>query len=1354
MIPRLSHCFFLFSLLCFLYSMPVVAQRMHLYSPDEDLSSSLVNKIIQDSRGFIWIATENGLNQFDGTRFKKFYKARTKKGSLPANYVHTIYESPDSTLFVGCIFGLVAYNRENDTFSEIPLLYKGKRVAAHITDMTELSTGHLLIATAGRGLFLYKNKDNVATSLDEITGLVGDLFISTVFEDSTHAVWIGTETKGVCRLYPSSGKVQAFRAPLISGNFVTSFLEEDDHNVLVGTIDGGVDRFDRRSESFTALTTGGGNTVAVKTLSSINGLVFAGTDGKGIWQVSGNSLIEMRGSIPVALGDGSIKVHQIMADRDGNLWLGIFQKGVMFIPRNNYKFSYFGSLEPAANPIGCECVMSVFADPDNCLWVSCDNSGLYCLDKNYRLRNHYPLPYTTMCMMRDSRGKLWAGTYAGGAFLFDGKQWSRIDQLRDRKICSLAEARNGLIFVGSLDRGLECYNPMTSQLTDCMAYLRKNPSINDNRTLNAVNALMVSADGLLWVAHYNGICCYNPETRSFKLFSDGLNILRNCVGHAILEDSHKMIWFGTSDGLYRYNPKTSDIRHISSENGLPGDVICGICEGDDGNIWVSTYHGICRISPDGSTFANFDFNDGIQGNEFTRGAYFHDEQGIIYFGGTHGISYFHPLDIAEAEAPPTPFITEVGVLGPHRTQSEGDSPFSDGYRVVRANCGNNASIRLPSEDNTVKIYFSTVTYNNPAKIRYEYRLNDKEKWITTESGQGMVTFYNLGPGSYDFEIRVAGSDAPPALLRIVIEYPWYASWWMGLIYLASLAVIAFTFYRYHIQRRTAQEEIARRRHAEEVAEAKLQLFTSFSHEIRTPMTLIIDPLHKLIKSCTDNTLLQKYNLIYRNATRVMGLVNQLMDLRKFDRGKMCLQARETDLAGFIRDVMQPFEQYASEHNISLSFKPDEEKMMGFVDLQLFDKVMMNLLSNAFKCTPDGGHIGITLSEGSDAAAAGPLRNYFEIRVADSGCGIPEEDVERIFERFFQADRSKVSGIHGTGIGLHLVRQIVSLHHGVIHAENRSDNTSGAVFIVRIPRGSSHLRDSELMKSAQQQQPVKNNEIPLPKMNWEEYGENSTGRSNGHIVIVEDDEENRNYLRKALEERYRNVAAFGSADEAYKAVIAMQQAPDLIISDIVMEGMDGITFTIKIKQNGSTNHIPVILMTGQSEPETMKRAIESGADQVIVKPFSSELLLATVHNLLANRRILQVRFASEPTPDKKAQKTSVKSADDVLMHRIADVVNKNISSPDFSVEKLAEAVGLSRAHLHRKLKELTNLSARDYIKNIRMHQAARLLTEKDMSISDVAFATGFINTSHFSSVFREFFGMTPSQYAASHSDGAV
>ena len=1354
MIMRFTLRCFLFTLLCILIPAPAFAQRMRIYSSDEDLSSSLVNKIMQDSRGFIWIATENGLNQFDGTRFKKFYKGRTNSRSLPDNYIHTVYESTDSTLFVGCINGLVVYNRGEDTFSEIPMLYRGERVTPHVTDMTELSTGHMLIATAGRGLFIYKKKENTATSLDSVTNLVGDLFISTIFEDSTHAVWIGTETKRVCRYYPSSGKVQAFRAPFISGNFVTSFLEEDDHDVLVGTIDGGIDRYDRRTESFTALTVDGGNKVAVKTLGRIDGVVFAGTDGKGLWQVSGNNLTESLCPVSVAVGTGSIKVHQIMSDRDGNLWLGIFQKGVAFIPRNKYKFSYIGTLDAAVNPIGRECVMSIFADRDNCLWVSCDNSGLYCLDKNLKLQQHYPLPYTTMCMMRDSRGKLWSGTYAGGAFIFDGGQWSRIEQLRDRKICSLAEAKNGLVFVGSLDRGLECYNPTTTQLSDCMTYLRQNNSANDNRTLNAVNALLISSDGLLWVAHYNGICCYNPDTRSFRLFSGGLNMLSNCVGHALLEDSNKSLWFGTSDGLYRYNPQTSDILHISTDNGLPNDVICGISEGDDGNIWVSTYQGICRISPDASSCTNFDFNDGLQGNEFTRGAYFRDDEGIIYFGGTRGITYFHPLDITEPASASTPFITEVGVLGPRTSGANGDNSLSDDYRVVLANCDNNASIRLPANDNTVKIFFSTVSYNNPAKIRYEYRLKDKEKWMLTEPGQGMVTFYNLGPGSYDFEIRVAGSNDTPALLKIIIDHPWYASWWMKLIYLVAIAVIVFMFYRYHIQRKEAQTEIAKRRQAEEVAEAKLQLFTSFSHEIRTPMTLIIDPMYKLMNSCTDKNLLTKYTLIYRNATRVMGLVNQLMDLRKFDRGQMRLQARETDLAGFIRDVMQPFGQYASEHNISLTFKPEEERMMGYLDLQLFDKVMMNLLSNAFKCTPDGGHINITLTVGSDSASAGPLRNYYEIRVSDSGCGIPEADMERVFERFFQANRANASGILGTGIGLHLVRQIVTLHHGVIHAENRQD-TTGAIFIIRIPRGSAHLKDSELIRSVQPSRQVKNDEFSLPKINWEDYSENNSGRRNEVIVIAEDDEENRNYLRKALEERYRNVTAFASADEAYKAIIAMKPGPDLIISDIIMDGMDGITFTRRLKHNANTNHTPVILMTGQSEPEDMKKAIESGADQLIIKPFSSELLLATIHNILVNRHILQVKFSGNQACDDKVEKISLKSADDMLMRRVMEVVNKNIASPDFSVEKLAEAVGLSRAHLHRKLKELTNLSARDFIRNIRMRQAARLLSEKNLSISDVAYATGFANTSHFSSVFKEFFGMTPSQYTADrHSEESV
>lgn len=1299
----------------------VWGQRSRLYTSDGELSSGLINKITKDSRGYIWIATENGLNLFDGTRFKTYFKERDNEHSLPSNYVHTIFETSLGRIIVGCLSGLVEYDHRTDSFSPIPLIYNGEEHPAHVMDLLELSNGEIWIATAGMGIFVLNQDENQAVSLDNVSTLIDNDFISVLFEDSAHTIWIGTEKSGLIRYYPSANTIRRYTAPSISGNLVTSITEHNGNgNVIVGTLDGGVDTYNANSESFTHIP---GPLAAVKTLAKNDGHILVGTDGQGLMEFNGTALRPAEYIYP-DVESQNLKVHQILCDNNGNIWLGLFQKGVAFVPVRRSGFLYAGKMLGQASTIGDKCITAVFADGENGLWVGSDNGGIFQLDKNGSQIRHIDIDPTVMCFMRASTGELWAGTYPSGAYVLRGDSFEPISELADRKIYSLLEISDGRIFIGSLDKGLEVFNPSTGKVINCTELSEENGYLAP-LNFNAVNALCADYAGRIWVGHYDGISCFDPSSNRFVDFDGNTNLISCCVGYTIHASANHETWLGTSDGLYLYD-KNGVTRRYSTENGLPSDLICGIAEDRAGNIWLSTYHGLARLSADRTHISSFDFGDGLQGNEFTHGAYCTDDRGMMYFGGTNGLTYFHPLDIENRRANDKLAITEVGAYnGP-----------SGNYQVLCANCSPNEKIRLSAKQNSVKIYFSTLSYDNPDKIRFEYRLREQDnKWYKTEPGQEMVTFYNLSPDTYHFDVRIEDNPNRTTSILIIVSPPWYFSWWACAVYFCLLLALIGFFFHQHRQRSRVEDEMDRTRRAEELAEAKLKLFTSFSHEIRTPMTLIIDPLRKLIDGCTNSELLATYNTIYRNASRILALVNQLMDLRKLEKGQMKLQARETDLVGFIEDVLKPFEQYAATHSINIVFTHDMDRCPCWLDLEHFDKVLMNLLSNAFKHTPSNGEIEIILTRDADS---------IHIAVQDTGHGIPAESIEHIFERFYQAGDDRTSGV-GTGIGLNLVREIVLLHHGTIEAQNRTDG-SGARFVITIPLGNSHLSKDEIL-SVQAPAPV----LPslsaagtLPETSDSTF-EKADGRNSETIVVIEDDDEIRSYIVSLLRQHYRTVMAFSTADEAYSAILRRSPAPDLIISDVMMPGTDGITFTRRLRQNANTNHIPVILLTARSGQGEMKEGIDSGADQYIPKPFNSDLLLSSVANLLSNRHMLRVKFSGSQEQDDKVNKISMKSADEVLMNKIMDAINRNISSPDFSVERLASEVGLSRAHLHRKLKELTNFSARDFIKNIRMRQAARLLAGNKLSIAQVAYAVGFANASHFSLVFKEYFGETPSQY---------
>lgn len=667
--------------------------------------------------------------------------------------------------------------------------------------------------------------------------------------------------------------------------------------------------------------------------------------------------------------------------------------------------------------------------------------------------------------------------------------------------------------------------------------------------------------------------------------------------------------------------------------------------------------------------------------------------------------------------------------------------------------------QLAHYDNTFSIIFSTLQYNNPEQISYQYKIEElSNQWLSTEPGVNRVTYNNLPPGKYTFHVRALshGNLSEIRTVKILITPPWYEMWWAYCIYVFLLGLLVLGIVNYILSRMRHRREIMKREHAEQLNEAKLQFFINISHEIRTPMTLIINPLEKLLAEKKGGEVQKTYLMIYRNAQRILRLINQLMDIRKLDKGQMFMKFRETDMVGFIDDVMLTFDYMARKKKIHFSFEHAMPQLKVWVDMNNFDKILMNIFSNAFKYTPEQGEITVSLSTGRDATRRDPLKEYFEITVTDSGIGLDREKIERIFERFYQIDNDVTKSNFGTGIGLHLSRSLVELHHGIILAENRED-APGSRFVIRIPLGSAHLRTDELEDVEALITPhavlVKPEKTDLEEVFEEEEGEEDeegkkTGKAKNRmrILIVEDEEEILSYLKEELEGDYR-IMTRKNGREAYDTILA--DTPDLVISDIMMPEMDGLSLCRKIKQNTNVNHVPVILLTAKSKPEDTMEGMATGADAYMVKPFNTELLKSTIANLLANRKLLKSKFSGAQQQEDKVQKLSMKSADEILMSKIMKVINENLSNPDLNVEMLAANVGLSRVHVHRKLKELTNLSARDFIKNIRLQQAAALLKEKKLTVSEVAYATGYTNLSHFSSSFKEVHGMSPKEYMLAH-----
>ena len=1349
-------------LLC-LVVLPLAAQTGKFYSTNNELSSSLINQIFQDKRGFIWIATEYGLNRFDGLRFSNYKHVSGDSTSIKNNYVRTLFEDSRQNLLVGCIDGLMKYDSETDTFREIPMIRAGKRVFPHITQMQKLHNGEIWVVTTGQGIFRLDEEKQQAESIDAIMRQVNYNFQSNLYEDSHYNIWIGTEGHGLICYLPDTQEVRVFRYPVINDNYVSAIGEDKYGNLFIGTQKHGLSRYEREQNRFVPVPYMGGEELSIYCLTLVDDRLLIGTDGQGLKtynRMTGKIEDYSINSAPLDFSEG--KIHTIMEDRDKNLWVGLFQKGIVLMPKQENPFEYYGNKSIHYNPIGQGCVMSIYQDSNRHLWVGADNEGIFELDaEGRRLRHYQPgnnprsMANTIMCMYEDTNGDFWLGSYTRGLAKLNRRTGECEYPLPvdNEKIFSITEDRHKNLYIATFGSGFYQYNLVTKELKHYESSKDETGDLTRNELANDwVNYIFCDSEGMIWLGHYKGISCFNPVNESFINYRKVNTLVEDRVGYVVQEDHAGNIWAGTTDGLYCFNKKTDELTCFTVADGLPNNVICGICEDEEHNMWISTYMGICKYDAKTGRYINYYAGDGLQGNEFTHGAFYKDEAGKVYFGGINGITYFQPSSIESVLKDTKVWITDFSIFN----QPVRKNTRSGRHTVIYTSVPDANMFQLAHYDNTFSIVFSTLQYNNPEQISYQYKIEElSNQWLSTEPGVNRVTYNNLLPGKYTFHVRALshGNLSEIRTVKILITPPWYEMWWAYCIYAFLFGLLVLGIVNYILSRMRHRREIMKREHAEQLNEAKLQFFINISHEIRTPMTLIINPLEKLLAEKKGGEVQKTYLMIYRNAQRILRLINQLMDIRKLDKGQMFMKFRETDMVGFIDDVMLTFDYMARKKKIHFSFEHVMPQLKVWVDMNNFDKILMNIFSNAFKYTPEQGEITVILSTGRDSTRRDPLKEYFEITVTDNGIGLDREKIERIFERFYQIDNDVTKSNFGTGIGLHLSRSLVELHHGIILAENRED-APGSRFIIRIPLGSAHLRTDELEDVEAVITPhtvlVKPEKTDLEEAFEEEEDEESkkAGKSKNRmrILIVEDEEEILSYLKEELEGDYR-IMTRKNGREAYDTILA--DTPDLVISDIMMQEMDGLSLCRKIKQNTNVNHVPVILLTAKSKPEDTMEGMATGADAYMVKPFNTELLKSTIANLIANRKLLKSKFSGAQQQEDKVQKLSMKSADEILMSKIMKVINENLSNPDLNVEMLAANVGLSRVHVHRKLKELTNLSARDFIKNIRLQQAAALLKEKKLTVSEVAYATGYTNLSHFSSSFKEVHGMSPKEYMLAH-----
>lgn len=1273
--------------------MPLAAKGItgKLYEYDK-LTNSLVTQLCQDKYGYVWIASDFGLNRFDGYHFVNYYHSSRDSLSIPYNLVRSLLSTKNGDMFIGTGKGLARYDYTTDKFHRFQ--FPGD-INPRVNSMVEMPSGDILVSTAGYGVFILNKEDMTLREEKSYSSLAHNEYLLNFFIENANTVWCVTNDNRFIRFV-----VRGDRAVSASSyhqeDLIPSKIIRDSHGELLFVMNQGVMRYapqtDRLVDAGYKLPQ---NSRVLSALCGRNGNLYLGVAGLGLCIVEkGQTLVHKEETYNGHYLLESLVISDMMEDRNGNLWFTVPHYGVFLSSKSHNQFMSLNfTLNSSRHNHGFTAITS---DGANGMYCVARHRGLCHVDMTGEVTKCNGAPDNSSTVMRDSKGRYWVGTWQS-LYLYDPVSDKSVlfDDLGQKGTPHIAEDKLGNIYISVFGQGFAVYDGRSGGLR----YYNSRTTAKEKVkfTNDWVGQMYCDHEGMMWITTSSGTWCFNPKTKKFVDLGNGDGILKDICSLSIIETKQHNIIIGTDNGVYAYDRKKRITLPLPGGEALEDMRVMGLVGDAHGDVWISTAKGIWQFDHETRKLISHVGNSGIIDNEFCSGAFCHLPNDMVVFGANSDITAFFPNVVRSSHK-----VEGKVYLTRFATTTRVENPFADEFVI-------------PWDDNRFTMEFSMLNYQNAAGISYEYRMNGG-KWIPFANNGNSLTFTKLKSGKYDIEVRATSNgwhSDDVKRLTIVVESPWYSSWTAIVIYFL-ISILLILYIGIGIRR------LQKVRFEEE----KVKLLINATHDIRSPLTLILGPLEKLksLVGKTSDTVNAKemasyVSVIERNAERLLLLVNQILDIRKIDKQQMRLKCKETDMVEFVEKSCKMFEYNAKEQGYEFTFNhPADVKIKAWIDRLHFEKVLGNLLSNAFKYTPGGGQISVDLSSDDKTMT---------LKVTDSGVGISEDKPSRLFDRFYQGAANAVSGIAGTGIGLNLARNVVEMHGGTISAANRIDGVRGACFTITLPLGNSHLKPEEIYQPVDEQ--LSSKKVIYQKCN---------------IMIVDDDEELAAYTARELCQWYR-IDVFNDGETAFKALLDGEY--DLVVSDVMMPGIDGITLLKKIKSNPRINHIPVILLTTKSEVEDQLTGIKSGADAYISKPFSCYMLHVRIDNLVDNMRRLRGKFSGAQQQSDKVEQVEAKGYYGDMMKKVMKSVNEHLSDSDFSVDVLASEVGMSRVQLHRKIKELTGVSTGKFIRNIRMEQAGRLIKEGRINVADVAYKVGFNDQTYFSTVFKQYYGVPPSEY---------
>ena len=1287
----------LFGVLCLVQMLATFsyANSGRLYTSN-DLSSSLIRCIIQDKYGFIWVGTNYGLNRFDGYNFSTYLCNPADITTIQDNEIVKLYPYSKEFLFVATNRGLYKYSYLTNSFQHIVLEKKDEKI--RVSSLIEDGKHNLLIGTAGYGAYRLDMTTGKVTRLSRKSANSVDNFFTMLFFDAEGYLWQANHTK-VLRKYKYDGKsiklVSVYEPKELFG--IRKLYATDKKGFFVAHT-GGIMRYDYASHRFSRYDFDfsahqGAGYISAATLDKYGNL-WLGTSGDGTFKIPHGS----RKAYRVELNNQSFvfdnaHISDLLIDRDGNQWYGCYMKG-LFLSNNDKNVFHPVSLDELG--AGMETISSVVGVADGLMLFVVKNHGLYLLDEKTGNTKLLQSPAGPIKVYSDFRKNVYV--YAnGGIYEYDWKHqtYQLLLPASGLSLDGMLVDAAGNMFLTSQGNGLYVWNRKSGKMTQ---YLMDDRRPHKTICNNWITDIRLDSRGRLWCATTNGVSCMDTKTGYFDIILSR-PLLEGKTCYSTLELSDSKIAIATEMGLYLYDSKKRQTTPWPHSESISGLRIYSLKKDAKGNLWMSTAQGIWCYDSKAKSFFSFEKGNGLLTKEYQAGVVGSTSDGVICYGNSEGLTYFRPSQVKDYNEKMSAIYLSGVLLDGKMAPFIGDD------------------LSVPSDFKSIVLSFSLLDYQSVGNIVFQYRINGG-KWISNAAGDNSFNFTGLSYGHYRIEVRTYCNGKYSIYNKVIklnVLAPWYLTVWAKLIYLILVLgfMAAVIFIYLHKKKRDLEE-------------AKMQFLINATHDIRSPLTLIMEPLKKLKERLGNAEEYQAdIDTIDRNAQRLLTLVNQILDKRRLDKHQMNLSCRETNLVEFSQGLVSLFTYNANLRGINIRLEMPETPVNAWIDRNKLDKAIANLLSNAFKYTPNGGEI-IFRIEKQDKKVL--------LYVIDSGKGLGKnDDAKTLFERFYQGKNSADMHLGGSGIGLNLCRSIVRLHGGDVYAHNREDGKSGACFIIELPLGKEHL---------------KNNQIYSDNRDTKKKQQRGAASRNSKILLVDDDIEICRYLKSELSDWYRFVIC-NNGKEALKQLLSGDF--DLVVSDVVMPEMDGITLLRNIKGNANISHVPVIMLTSKSEISDRLEGIKLGADAYLAKPFSLEELHLTIDNLIDNVRRLKGKFTGALKQDDKVEKVEVKGYDEELMERIMKVVNENLSDSDFNVEKMCDEVGVSRTQLHRKLKEMTGVPTSEFLRNIRLNEAARLIREHKINITQVSYMVGFANNSHFSTAFKKYFGMSPTEYAARYSE---